>query len=188
VEARKRSGDIRGVIAFVGLGSNLEEPADRCREAVKRIIEVEGVTVLRGSSLYRTEPVGRTDQPWFINAIVEIGTALPPEALLAALKGIERAMGRQEGQKWGPRIIDLDILLYGQDVINGEDLVIPHRELHRRRFVLTPLCELASGVIHPALGVSAVGLLDRLTDRSRVALFGPPVFEAGPGTERKVWT
>jgi 7,8-dihydro-6-hydroxymethylpterin-pyrophosphokinase len=80
-------------------------------------------------------------------------------------------MGRSEGAKWGPRIIDLDILLYGQEVIQEEGLVIPHPELHRRRFVLAPLCELASYTIHPAFGVSVRGLMDRLTDTGRVELY-----------------
>ncbi len=80
-------------------------------------------------------------------------------------------MGRSEGAKWGPRIIDLDILLYGQEVIQEEGLVIPHPELHRRRFVLAPLCELASYLIHPVFGVSVRGLMDRLTDTGRVELY-----------------
>jgi 2-amino-4-hydroxy-6-hydroxymethyldihydropteridine diphosphokinase len=131
------------------------------------------VRLLRSSSLYRTEPVGPQDQEWYINAVVEIRTDLPPGLLLKSLKEIERALGRTEGVKWGPRIIDLDILLYGQEVIREKDLVIPHPELHRRRFVLVPLCELASYAIHPAFGVSVRGLLDRLTDPARVDLYNP---------------
>jgi 7,8-dihydro-6-hydroxymethylpterin-pyrophosphokinase len=84
------------------------------------------------------------------------------------LKGIERQMGRIEGPRWGPRVIDLDLLLYGQEVVAEEGLVIPHPEMHRRRFVLEPLCEIASYVVHPAFGVSLRGLLDRLEDPSRV--------------------
>lgn len=171
-------GEMGGVVAFVGLGSNLDEPLERCREAVERLSLVEGIRVLRTSSLYRTEPVGQREQPWFVNAVVEIRTTLPPAALLAALKGIEKGMGRREGPRWGPRRVDLDILLYGQEVIDGEGLVIPHREMHRRRFVLEPLCELASYVIHPAYGVSAAGLLARLTDGSLVGRCAPPVWGA----------
>jgi 2-amino-4-hydroxy-6-hydroxymethyldihydropteridine diphosphokinase len=156
--------EVRGIIAFIGIGSNLRDPAVQCRDAFRRIGAIPEIRLLRRSSLYRTEPVGPEDQPWFINAVAEIRTDLPPRKLFEALKGIERKMGRTDGPRWGPRVIDLDLLLYGQKVVAEEDLVIPHPELHRRRFVLEPLCELASYVIHPAFGVSVRGLLDRVTD------------------------
>jgi 2-amino-4-hydroxy-6-hydroxymethyldihydropteridine diphosphokinase len=156
--------EVRGIIAFIGIGSNLRDPAVQCRDAFRRIGAIPEIRLLRRSSLYRTEPVGLEDHPWFINAVVEIRTDLPPMKLFEALKEIERKMGRTDGPRWGPRVIDLDLLLYGQEVVAEEDLVIPHPELHRRRFVLEPLCELASYVIHPAFGVSVRGLLDRLTD------------------------
>jgi len=156
--------EVRGIIAFIGIGSNLRDPAVQCRDAFRRIGAIPEIRLLRRSSLYRTEPVGPEDQPWFINAVAEIRTDLPPRKLFEALKGIERKMGRTDGPRWGPRVIDLDLLLYGQKVVAEEDLVIPHPELQRRRFILEPLCELASYVIHPAFGVSVRGLLDRLTD------------------------
>ncbi len=159
---------VAGIVAFIGIGSNIEDPVAQCRKAAIRLREATGIHLLRSSSLYRTEPIGPKDQAWFINAVAEIRTALPPGELLGLLKSIERTMGRRSGPRWGPRVIDLDILLYGQMVVNADGLVIPHPELHRRRFVLEPLCELASYVIHPAYGVSARGLLDRLTDRSVV--------------------
>lgn len=156
--------EVRGIIAFVGIGSNLRDPAVQCRDAFRRIGAIPEIRLLRRSSLYRTEPVGFQDQAWFINAVAEIRTDLPPRKLFEALNEIERKMGRTDGPRWGPRVIDLDLLLYGQEVVAEEDLVIPHPELHRRRFVLEPLCELASYVIHPDFGVSVRGLLDRLTD------------------------
>jgi 2-amino-4-hydroxy-6-hydroxymethyldihydropteridine diphosphokinase len=155
---------VRGIIAFVGIGSNLEDPTARCREAFRRLDTIPGIRVLRRSSLYRTAPVGPEDQPWFINAIAEIRTDLPPRKLFEALKEIERKMGRSDGPRWGPRVIDLDLLLYGRQVVAEEGLIIPHPEMHRRRFVLEPLCEIASYVIHPGFGISIRGLLDRLTD------------------------
>ena len=155
---------MRGIIAFIGIGSNLRDPAVQCRDAFRRIGAIPEIRLLRRSSLYRTEPVGPEDQPWFINAVAEIRTDLPSRKLFEALKGIERKMGRTDGPRWWPRVIDLDLLLYGQKVVAEEDLVIPHPELQRRRFILEPLCELASYVIHPAFGVSVRGLLDRLTD------------------------
>jgi 2-amino-4-hydroxy-6-hydroxymethyldihydropteridine diphosphokinase len=164
-------GEIRGIISFIGIGSNLGKPVENCQEAVEKIAAVPGIRLLRRSSLYRTEPEGPQDQPWFINAVVEIRTTLTPRQLFEVLQEIERRMGRVEGIKWGPRIIDLDLLIYGQEVVQEEQLVIPHPELHRRRFVLAPLCELASYWIHPAFGVSVRGLTDRLTDTARVELY-----------------
>ncbi len=168
-------GEIRGVIAFIGIGSNQGNPADACREAVRKLSDACEVRLLRCSSLYRTEPVGPQDQPWFVNTVAEIRTSLPPRPLFEILKEIERRMGRTEGPKWGPRLIDLDLLLYGQEVVNERDLVIPHPELHRRRFVLVPLCELASYMIHPAFGVSSRGLLERLEDTCRVESYDSAV-------------
>jgi 2-amino-4-hydroxy-6-hydroxymethyldihydropteridine diphosphokinase len=161
-------GGIRGIIAFIGIGSNLGNPAERCREAVQTLGMTQGIRLLRSSSLYRTEPVGPQDQPWFVNAAAEIRTILSPRQLLETLREIERKMGRTGGEKWGPRAIDLDILLYGQEVVRDEGMTVPHPELHRRRFVLVPLCELAPYAIHPAFGVSIRGLAERLTEPGRV--------------------
>jgi 2-amino-4-hydroxy-6-hydroxymethyldihydropteridine diphosphokinase len=163
-DRKNNTVDLRGVICFIGIGSNMQEPAKHCREAVERIELIEGVKVLRTSSLYRAEPVGFTDQDWFVNTVAEIRTMLQPRLLLEALKSIEKDMGRKESIKWGPRVIDLDILFYGQEIIQEESLIIPHPELYKRRFVLLPLCEIAAYVIHPAFGVSVRGLLDRLLD------------------------
>jgi len=164
---------IRGTVAFIGIGATLGDPAAQCRDAVRCVGATPGVCVLRSSSLYRTAPVGPEKQGWFINAVVEVRTDLSPTKFFEALKAIERQMGRTDGPRWGPRVIDLDILLYGQEVVDREGLKIPHPEMHRRRFVLEPLCELASYAIHPAFGVSARGLLDRLTDPGVVELYAP---------------
>ncbi|MBM4314570.1 MAG: 2-amino-4-hydroxy-6-hydroxymethyldihydropteridine diphosphokinase [Deltaproteobacteria bacterium] len=162
---------VSGVIAFIGIGANMGNPAAACREALIRLGEIPGVRLMRASPLYRTEPVGPQEQAWFINAVAEIRTDLSPRMLFSALKETEQRMGRVAGTKWGPRVIDLDLLLYGQEVLREEGLVIPHPELHRRRFVLVPLAGLASYAIHPAFGVTVGGLLDRLTDESRVELY-----------------
>jgi 2-amino-4-hydroxy-6-hydroxymethyldihydropteridine diphosphokinase len=162
---------VSGVIAFIGIGANMGRPAAACREALLILAEIPGVRLLRSSPLYRTEPVGPQEQAWFINSIAEIRTDLSPRQLFSALKETESRMGRIAGTKWGPRVIDLDLLLYGQEVVQEEGLVIPHPEMHRRRFVLVPLCGLASYAIHPAFGVTIGGLLDRLTDPARVELY-----------------
>jgi len=157
-----------GVICFLGIGSNMGNPAANCAVAERRLSEVDGVTVLRCSSLYRTQPVGIEEQDWFVNGVIEIRTALGPRPLMDAVLGVEEEMGRVRNGKWGPRIIDIDILFYGQFVVDDEDLVIPHPLLHKRRFVLVPLDEIAPHAIHPAFGVSVRGLLDRLDDTNKV--------------------
>jgi 2-amino-4-hydroxy-6-hydroxymethyldihydropteridine diphosphokinase len=161
---------LRGIIAYIGVGSNLEEPLRQCRLALQNIAAVNDTRMLRTSSFYLTEPIGVTEQNQFVNAVAEIRTDLSPRALLNALKDIEQQMGRRESLRWGPRIIDLDIILYGQNIVNESGLVIPHPEFHKRRFVLVPLCEISSYMIHPAFGISMQGLLIRLEndDRSNV--------------------
>jgi 2-amino-4-hydroxy-6-hydroxymethyldihydropteridine diphosphokinase len=155
------------VIAYVGIGSNLDDPRRNCLTALERIADLHGVKLLRYSSLYRTEPVGISDQPWFVNAAAEIRSTLDPGMLLSALQEIERDMGRRSGIRWGPRVIDLDILLYSQ-LVSDSDPIIPHPELHRRRFALEPLSEIAPWVLHSRFGVTIRGLLDRLDDDKAV--------------------
>ena len=162
---------MEGVICFVGVGSNMDNPPRQCLNAIHHLSLIGGISFLRRASLYRTEPVGLLDQDWFINTVAEIRTVLTPLNLLEELQAIENSMGRVRKEKGEPRRIDLDILLYGQEVIRDEDLVIPHAELHRRRFVLVPLCEIASYVIHPAFGVSMRGLMDRLEDERAVHVY-----------------
>ncbi len=158
----------RSRIAFLGIGSNQDDPLSQCLRAVKEIAALENVRLLRTSSWYHTDPVGFERQERFVNAVAEVRTVRGPHDLLKALQGIESAMGRVREIKWGPRIIDLDILLFGQEIIGDDHLVIPHPELHRRRFVLVPLNEIASYAIHPLFGITMKGLLDRLEDRSEV--------------------
>lgn len=159
---------VSGVLCFIGIGSNLDDPLERCREALRRLAETDGVGSIRPAPFFKSEPAGLSDQPWFVNTAAEMRTVLPPRELLGRLKEIEAAMGRVPGPRWGPRRIDLDILLYGQEVVEEGDLVIPHPEMHRRRFVLVPLHEIAPWAIHPAFGVSVAGLMARLEDPLRV--------------------
>ncbi|MCX8103272.1 MAG: 2-amino-4-hydroxy-6-hydroxymethyldihydropteridine diphosphokinase [Candidatus Bipolaricaulota bacterium] len=147
------------VRAFIGLGSNLGHREDFIEGAISALAHTPGVLVRRRSALYETEPVEIAEQPWFVNAVVEIETDLSPRELLAVCKQIERALGRQDNLRYGPREIDLDILLYGDSIVNEKDLQIPHAQLHRRRFVLVPLAEIAPAVVHPILHRSVVELL-----------------------------
>ncbi|MFQ5465310.1 MAG: 2-amino-4-hydroxy-6-hydroxymethyldihydropteridine diphosphokinase [Thermodesulfobacteriota bacterium] len=147
---------------FISIGSNTGDSADNCRRAVVELEGSQDVDVVSVSSLYRTEPWGRTGQREFVNCAVEVTTRLAPTGLLDLLKGIERAMGRTPAERWGPRVIDLDIVFYGASVVSGRGLTIPHPHAHQRAFVLAPLAEIAPEFIHPVLGKSASELLEDL--------------------------
>ncbi|MBN2208711.1 MAG: 2-amino-4-hydroxy-6-hydroxymethyldihydropteridine diphosphokinase [Candidatus Coatesbacteria bacterium] len=148
------------VLAYIGLGSNLSDRESNLRKALDMIDSEDGVSILRVSSFCESEPVGPKDQPDFVNAVAEVQTSLVPRSLLEVLQRIEREMGRIRSRRWGPRLIDLDILLYGDLLISEPNLVIPHRLMHLRGFVLKPLCELIPEVAHPAAGLRFRELLD----------------------------
>ncbi|HEU5342563.1 2-amino-4-hydroxy-6-hydroxymethyldihydropteridine diphosphokinase [Edaphobacter sp.] len=157
-------------LAAIALGSNLNSAAgDReanLREAIERLGTLGEVRAV--SSFYDTEPVGYTAQPRFLNGALLLETELPPEKLIRALLAIERAMGRvrDAAAPKGPRVIDLDLLLYGDAVMNTEELTLPHPAIAEREFVLGPLAEIAPGMIHPVLGLTVSEMLDRLRTSS----------------------
>jgi 2-amino-4-hydroxy-6-hydroxymethyldihydropteridine diphosphokinase len=156
---------LRKTVCYVGIGSNLGDTLSNCRDAAGRIETKSGIELLKKSALYKSEPIGNRDQDWFLNGVVEFRTALTPHILLQVFQEIEEAMGRtRTNVRWAPRVIDIDILFYGQEIIDDETLIIPHPELHKRRFVLVPLCEIAASFIHPLYCVSVKGLLERLDD------------------------
>jgi len=151
-------------LAAIALGSNLaSQYGDReanLREAVRRLGELGEVKAV--SSFYDTEPVGYLDQPRFLNGAAVLETSLDPSALMRALLEIERAMGRERVIAKGPRVIDLDLLLYGNWVMNMAELTLPHPEMQTRRFVLEPLAEVAGEWVHPVFGVNVAELLRQL--------------------------
>ncbi len=158
--------------AYIALGSNLGERVANL-EAATRQIGMLG-TIAAISSFYETEPVEMIDQPWFVNAVLALSTDLEPLELLQKLLAIERAMGRSREVPKGPRIIDLDLLLWDNKVVNTPELTLPHPEMHERRFVLAPLAEIAPAVIHPVLRKPALFLLETLTDPAEVRRLATP--------------
>jgi 2-amino-4-hydroxy-6-hydroxymethyldihydropteridine diphosphokinase len=158
--------------AWLGLGSNLQQPVKQLKEALNRLGETDKLEVLRVSSFYRTPPWGDEQQDDFINAVAEIETSLDPVPLLRVLQSIEDTMGRQrEGRRWGPRKIDLDLLLYAEQQYQSAELVVPHPRIFERAFVLVPICELEAELDIPGHGAAEKLLqkldcsgIDRLTD------------------------
>jgi len=152
---------------YLSLGSNLGDRAKNLQDAIAALRKA-GIEVTRISSMYETEPVDYLDQPWFLNCAVEAETELPAVALLKALRQIEADMGSKKLVAKGPRLIDLDILLYGEEAIDTPELQVPHPRMHLRRFVLEPLAEIAPNVRHPVSGLSAAEMLANSPDKSTV--------------------
>jgi 2-amino-4-hydroxy-6-hydroxymethyldihydropteridine diphosphokinase len=154
--------------AYILAGSNLGDRKASLRFALASL--AKGGTVLKISSFFETEPVGFADQPWFLNLAIALETALPPSELLLMCQKIENSCGRVRTFPNAPRTLDLDILLYGQAVINEPDLVIPHPRLSERRFALEPLAQIAPDFMHPVLKKTIQSLLEACSDHSEVRL------------------
>ena len=154
---------------YIALGSNLGDRLANIRKAIE-LMKGEGIEIIDESSIYETEPVGYKEQGWFLNSVVKGKTELSPGRLWKRLEKIEKSMGRESEIKWGPRIIDLDILFYENKILNGKQLQIPHSELHKRKFVLVPLEQIALELVHPVLKKTISELLRDLKDNSQVEL------------------
>jgi 2-amino-4-hydroxy-6-hydroxymethyldihydropteridine diphosphokinase len=153
--------------AYIGLGSNLDNPRDQVLDALRELALEEGIQLLAQSSLFLSEPMGPQDQPEFINAVAVIETTLEPLVLLEVLQAIEKKHARKRERHWGPRTLDLDLLLYGEERISHPDLTVPHPGIPERSFVLLPLREVA-----PGLAIEGLGNVDELLQK-----LGNPVLE-----------
>lgn len=162
--------ELKPVVAYVGLGANLGKPRLQLEQALTRLAATEEIEVVKVSSFFLNPPMGPPDQPWYINAVAQIRTRLTPEELLRVLQRVEQELGRIRGEHWGPRLIDLDLLLFDGEIISGPGLKLPHPEMHSRSFVLVPLAEIAPQAWHPILKKTADELLAELDLQDRDAL------------------
>ena len=147
------------MIVYLGLGSNISDKFQNLQNAVNLIAQTDSISIKTLSPVYKTKPVGVIDQPDFFNAVLEIETNIPAVELLQICLSIEKKLGRKRMQRWGPRIIDLDLLLYGMEIIRSDQLKVPHPGMHERAFVLKPLADIAPNVIHPVLKKSITNIL-----------------------------
>jgi 2-amino-4-hydroxy-6-hydroxymethyldihydropteridine diphosphokinase len=154
--------------AFIGIGSNLGSPAENCEKAIDLLHSVPEIEIVSKSNLYKSEPIGEVEQNWFVNTTISIRTSFDPEALLNTVLKVEKDLGRIRKEKWGPRIIDLDILTYEDQIYSSPSLTIPHPEMAKRRFVLLPLSEFARDYIHPVENKTIIELLKELPESPHV--------------------
>ena len=154
--------------AYVGAGSNIGNKLLKCKNGIAALTEAKKTVLKDWSRFYKTEPVDYKDQDWFVNLVVKIETTLDPFQLLNELKSIERDTGRvYDPIRFGPRILDLDIILYDDLVKNSSGLVVPHPRMHKRRFVLKPICDIDPKIVHPVLKKDMQYLLDILDEKEQ---------------------
>jgi 2-amino-4-hydroxy-6-hydroxymethyldihydropteridine diphosphokinase len=163
------------VQVYIGLGSNLGDRANYLYQALVEISNSQQIIIKKYSSVYESEPVGKKNQPQFLNMVAELESTLLPQDLLRRLKEIENTLGRTHTEDWGPREIDLDILYYGSEVFNDEKLQLPHPEIANRRFVLVPMKEIAGEFLDPMQCLSVKELLRRCSDTSTVHKISLPM-------------
>ena len=158
--------------AAISIGSNLGDRNASVLSAIDKLDGLPKTSLVSRSSLFETEPVGLREQPWFVNAAALIETVLDARSLLDAMLEIERRAGRIRRADKGPRTLDLDLLLYGDSVIDEADLIVPHPHMAERKFVLEPLREIAPGLVHPVLGISIAELAAACRDKSEIRRLG----------------
>ena len=158
---------------YIGLGSNLGDRQENLERAL-RLLSQE-LIILRVSSIYETDPWGHYNQPRFFNCVCQFETLLNPREILAVVKDVERQMGRLHKVRWGPRVIDVDILLFGEEMVDEPDLEVPHPFMCQRAFVLIPLAEMAPNLGHPVCGLTIRELVRKVNDKDTVRLVCGPL-------------
>lgn len=160
-DPQKNPGDFQ--TAYIAVGSNMGRRRENCCRGIEALAAAQGCRLVETAPCYRTAPVGYLDQDWFVNTMVKIETVLEPSDLLSLLKSIENEVGRRpSGVRFGPRVLDMDILIYGDRIVGEPGLTVPHPRMHERRFVLVPFCDIDPGIVHPVLGEEMWVLLGRL--------------------------
>ncbi len=154
--------------AYIGAGSNIGDKLLNCKNGISALTNTQNAVEKARSRFYKTDPVDYKNQDWFINFVVKVETALAPLELLKTLKSIERDAGRMDGSiRFGPRILDLDIILYDDWVTNSSELIVPHPRMHKRRFVLRPICDIDPTIVHPVLKKEMQALLNALDENEQ---------------------
>ena len=154
--------------AIISVGSNIGDKQDNCQKGIDRLMASGNAFLVKASRFYRTSPVDYLDQDWFVNAAVKIETLLKPLELLEVLKAVQQQCGRtKSGIRFGPRVLDLDIIFYDRLVMRSPTLEIPHPRMHKRRFVLQPICDIDPNIVHPLLNISLKSLLNQLGDNEQ---------------------
>ena len=154
--------------AIISIGSNMGDKLENCHRAISALNGLDHTAVNARSRFYKTAPVDFLDQDWFVNAVVKIDTRLTPRELLDALQDIQRRAGRvHDPVRFGPRIIDLDVIFYDDEIIDTPELAVPHPRMHKRRFVLQPICDIDPAIVHPVFQQDVQSLLNQLTDEAQ---------------------
>jgi 2-amino-4-hydroxy-6-hydroxymethyldihydropteridine diphosphokinase len=154
--------------AYIGAGSNIGDKLLNCKNGISALTNTQDAAVKAWSRFYKTEPVDYKNQDWFINVVVKVETPLAPFELLKTIKSIEKDAGRMDGSlRFGPRILDLDIILYDDLVANSSELIVPHPRMHKRRFVLRPICDIDPTIVHPVLKKEMQALLDVIDENEQ---------------------
>jgi len=159
---------------FISIGSNMGDSLNNCRHAIEALCVDGHVRLISQSPFYRTQPVDFRPQEWFVNVAVKVATKLTPRELLHKLKGIESSFGRGSNSiRFGPRVLDMDIILYGDLIVDTPELIIPHPRMHKRRFVLQPICDIEPSVVHPGFGEPVLALLNKIVETDQAVIRCP---------------